>query len=299
MSLRCLRRERGFTLIELLVVIAIIAVLIALLLPAVQSARESARRCQCVNNLLQLSIALQNYESAHEVLPPGVVNETGPIQNTPKGYHYSWLVQLLPYMEQKAVYQHFDKKLGIYDGQNVTVRAIVVRTLICPSDPTSSPVAGIAQNSYAACYNDTEAPIDTKNNGVFFLNSQIRSEDIPDGRSNTIFVSEKKISTTDFGWASGTRATLRNAATPPNNGGVKATTVVGADEDPGVEDGTTPPAAASGPNAVGGFSSFHPAGVNVAFGDGSVRFMKNSINLKVFRLLANRADGELLSDDRF
>src|SRR6476646_404760 len=95
----CSREPRGFTLIELLVVIAIISVLIALLLPAVQSAREAARRSQCVNNLMQLGIALQSYESAHEVLPPGVVNETGPVLDQPKGYGFGWMVQILPYYE--------------------------------------------------------------------------------------------------------------------------------------------------------------------------------------------------------
>src|SRR5689334_12018810 len=97
------RGHPGFTLIELLVVIAIIAVLIALLLPAVQAAREAARRVQCVNNLMQLSVAVQNYESAHEVLPPGVINPTGPIQNSAKGYHVGWMVQILPFIEQKNV----------------------------------------------------------------------------------------------------------------------------------------------------------------------------------------------------
>jgi len=293
--------RRGFTLIELLVVIAIIAVLIALLLPAVQSARESARRCQCVNNLLQLSIAIQNYETAHEVLPPGVVNDKGPIQNLPTGYHFGWLVQILPYVEQKSLYNHLDQRVGLYDPRNSSVRNIAVRTFLCPSDP--NPTGGVgpapAQTSYAACYNDTEAPVDADNRGVFFLNSSIRSEDIPDGRSCTLFLSEKKIDPTELGWASGTRATLRNSATPPNNGGVRVVvtgTAVGdqnqADEAPTKNAGPT-----TSPN--GTYSSHHSGGVNAAFGDGSVRLLKNSINAKVFRLLANRADGELLSDDQY
>ena len=72
-------RRRAFTLIELLIVVGIIAVLIALLLPAIQAAREQARRAQCINNLLQLGIAMGNYASTHSVLPPGVVNDKGPI----------------------------------------------------------------------------------------------------------------------------------------------------------------------------------------------------------------------------
>src|SRR3954449_786037 len=134
---RC-ARARGFTLIELLVVIAIIAVLIALLLPAIQSAREAARRAQCVNNLMQLSIALQNYESAHEVLPPGVVNDTGPIASAPKGYHFSWMVQILPYIEQKNVYRHLDFKKGAYDQSNQTARAVTIQSFLCPSSPFSA-----------------------------------------------------------------------------------------------------------------------------------------------------------------
>ena len=204
------RRPRGFTLIELLVVIAIIAVLIALLLPAVQAAREAARRAQCVNNLMQLSIALQNYETAYEVLPPGVVNDTGPIKNVPQGYHWSWLAQLLPYMERKNIHRHIDFNVGVYDGAiNQTVRAVSIRSFLCPSDGFASPTDGIALSSYAGCYHDVEAPIDVKNNGVLFLNSAIRAEDIPDGRAYTIFAGEH-LNGPNLGWASGTRATLRN-----------------------------------------------------------------------------------------
>ena len=90
----------GFSLVELAVVIGVIALLISLLLPSVQSAREAARRTQCRNNLMQLAIALHNYEMTFEMLPPGSVNETGPIRNTPQGYHHSWIVQILPYIEQ-------------------------------------------------------------------------------------------------------------------------------------------------------------------------------------------------------
>src|SRR6516165_6794413 len=103
-------RARAFTLIELLVVIAIIAVLISLLLPAVQSAREAARRAQCCNNLMQVGIAVQSYESSHEILPPGVVNETSPVLDVPKGYGFGWMTQVLPYLEMKNVYNHFNLK---------------------------------------------------------------------------------------------------------------------------------------------------------------------------------------------
>src|SRR5512142_3179087 len=87
---------RGFTLIELLVVIAIIGVLIALLLPATQSAREAARRAQCINNLKQIGLALHNYHDRNGQFPPAVI---GP-SNVPPERQFSWMVALLPYMEQ-------------------------------------------------------------------------------------------------------------------------------------------------------------------------------------------------------
>jgi prepilin-type N-terminal cleavage/methylation domain-containing protein/prepilin-type processing-associated H-X9-DG protein len=297
--LRRTRRQPGFTLIELLVVIAIIAVLIALLLPAVQAAREAARRVQCVNNLMQLGIALQNYESSQEVYPPGVINPGGPIQNTPQGYHLSWMVQILPYIEQRGVARRFDEAAGVYAAANLTARRVVIATFLCPSDAFSSRRNAdlVALNNYAACHHDVEAPIDADNHGAFFLNSHLRADDITDGTSNTVFLGEKPREEGDLGWASGTRATLRNMGTRIN--GTRSNVV-------GLFDGTEDlpedgPGAhvAIDPSLVGGFGSNHPGGANFAFGDGSVRFLKNTINPTVLRNLGNRADGELLSADQF
>jgi prepilin-type N-terminal cleavage/methylation domain-containing protein/prepilin-type processing-associated H-X9-DG protein len=304
-------RRPAFTLIELLVVIAIIAVLIALLLPAVQSAREAARRAQCCNNMMQLAIALQNYESSHETLPPGVVNNSGPIVDQPKGYHFGWLTQILPYIEQKNVYNHFNFKFGLYVPQNGSTRAIMVQSFLCPSESptTRRSASGLAMTSYAGCHNDAEAPIAADNNGVLFLNSAVRIEDVTDGTSQTIFIGEKLNDGLDQGWASGTRATLRNAGSIADRSGGKGKIsfkILKDDEDVGGSK-TSPTATSTTPGAagdddasiVGSFASPHPGGANYAFGDGSVRFLKTSMSPHIRRLLANRADGEMLSSDQF
>jgi prepilin-type N-terminal cleavage/methylation domain-containing protein/prepilin-type processing-associated H-X9-DG protein len=298
-----LQQRSAFTLIELLVVIAIIAVLIALLLPAVQAAREAARRAQCVNNLVQLSVALQNYESSHELLPPGVVNPTGPIKNVPVGYHMSWITQILPYMEQTNAYRKINFNAGAYDPSNTVVRAHQISSLLCPSDSGARLSSnGGANSNYAGCHNDAEAPIDTGNNGVLFLNSHVRFEDVTDGSSFTIFVGEHLLDPRDLGWISGTRGTLRNAGNRINQTLVgNALPPFSEDED---DDSTKKPGQVAGGDTdeslrVGGFSSRHPGGANFAFGDGSVRFLKTTISPKIFRRLGNRADGELVSADTF
>lgn len=278
-------RRNAFTLVELLVVIAIIGILVALLLPAVQAAREAARRMSCTNNLTQLSIAVQGYESAFRVYPPGTIEESGPIVNVAKGYHHNWLAKILPYMEEQNTYQHIDFSVGVYDAKNQPVRGVMVSLHACPSDPWASGEKNAT--SYAGLHHDQDEPIDISNNGVFFLNSDVDYEQISDGTSHTIFVGEKfSDRQLDLGWMSGTRWTLRNTGTPLN--AVRPKSWGGA---------TNEQQDTSDPLAVGGFGSSHPGGANFAFGDGHVGFLSETVDLPSYRQLGHRADGELLKRD--
>ena len=271
--------HRAFSIIELIVCMFIIVALISLMLPAIAAGRSAARRSQCLNNMKQIGLGIYNYESAHRVLPPGVVNETGPIQNTPDGLHLGWIIQLLPYMEQSALSLSIDTTASVYETGNRGVGATRLNTLICPEDGKAASLAGIGVSSFAGCHHDVEAPIDVDNHGVFFLNSRVRMADVLDGTSTTIFVGEKIIEPGDLGWMSGTRATLRNTGTALN--------------------AKTPASALRSDFHVGGFASRHPGGANFCFGDGSVRFLSDTINLDVFRYLGNRDDGEPVADRPF
>lgn len=279
------RVRQAFTLVELLVVIAIIGILVGMLLPAVQAAREAARRCACMNNMAQLGLAAHNHEFSAEHLPSGVINPEGPIRSEPIGQHVSWTVQLLPFLEQTAAYNIFDLDAGAYAPVNRQVRIQQLAILRCPSNPEpfdrlrdgeQMPVS-----TYAGCYHDREAPIDEDNNGLLFLNSRIRFGDILDGSSNTILFGEMLPGPNNLGWASGTRATLRNT------GSLRAYHY---QHDLNQQSGD-PPADVM---TVGGFGSYHAGGGLFTFADGSVRFLAERTSSDLFRKYGNRADGELL-----
>ncbi len=309
--------RRGFTLVELLVVIAIIGILIALLLPAVQAAREAARRSQCTNNLAQLGIALHNYEGAHEAFPPGVVNAKGPIRSEPVGYHMSWLVQILPFIEDGSTFRHVNFSVGVYDPKNVAVRRVTRGYMMCPSDAgprrlralspaelnpnavpgmpglNAPPGAGndVGSNNYAGCHHHVEAPIDATNQGMLFLNSRIGPRDVTDGSSFTILAGEKTMGHADLGWMSGTRATLRNTGTMVNF------TVEPGTHNRRLVDGKEMEPKTADPLYVGGFGSMHPGGANFALVDGSVRFFSETVDPPLYQSYGNRADGKLIDEN--
>ena len=332
-SATALRRDRraAFTLIELLICIAIIGVLIALLLPAVQAAREAVRRRQCGNNLMQLMLAMENYEASHETLPPGTVDGTRPLQSRPVGYQMSWIAQILPFIEEGNIYRHLDFSVGAYHPKNAAVRRLYLSLLHCPSDNSGVGSSGVG--NYAGCHHDVEAPIDEDNHGVLFLNSRVRYRDIQDGRAQTIALGEIALKGgAELGWLSGSRSTLRNTGTPINEttaaGGLLAsmasTGLVRQEQAVPLEDfpdrsplpGSTaqmpwmyteeiqfsetaeyqPTGVAGNPAlVVGGFESQHMGrGAQFAFADGSVRFLVDTIDFSVYQRLGHRADGQLI-----
>src|SRR4051794_18686353 len=211
----------AFTLVELLVVIAIIGILVALMLPAIQASRESARRASCTNNISQLILSVHDYEAAHEFYPAGTVNPTGPIQNLPNGQHISWIVRILPYIDERALYEQIDTSQSAYSQKNDRARQTTIRQLICPSSWEDE----WPYTSYSGCHHDVEAPIDTTNRGVLFLNSRLTRDDLKDGAAYTLFLGEKLVNNFDLGWMSGTPSTLRNVGSPLNQNRGRATTV--------------------------------------------------------------------------
>ncbi len=286
-------RPRGFTLIELLVVIAIIAVLISLLLPAVQSAREAARRAQCTNNLKQLALAVHNYIGSNDSMPMGLIDSTSAAL---PGYIITSFGPMLPltqYTEQMPLYNAMNFSICMWDIQNTTIVATGLTTLWCPSDAgveqaqigTYTPIGGstatpMRYSSYAGnagtWFNDIWANYyspptgDTIMNGVLYAYSVTKLSSITDGTSNTIMFAEhtRLIENSSdqvcwHWWCSGNYGdTIFTSYWPINPQKSLSYTCQGVSSHPQVE----------------AASSMHPGGANFAFMDGSVRFLKDSIN---------------------
>ncbi len=307
-------RSRGFTLIELLVVIAIIAVLIALLLPAVQSAREAARRIQCTNNLKQIGLALHNYHDALATFPPGwVAYALADGRNAGPGW--GWNAQLLPYLEQAALYSAMNTILPIEAMGNSTARLSSMTTLACPSDAAfqrtftvvdsttsnttpGAPICDVASSSYPGCFGSTDPssiPGRDFGDGLLFRDKGVSIAQITDGTSQTIAVGERSQNLSRATWT----GPITNAAVPITLLQMEN----GLDPEGGDALVVSHTGEINGPNSIPAhadqFWSMHPGGCLFAWCDGSVRFLKAQRPLPIFQAMATRAGGEVLSEEEF
>ncbi|MEW4566787.1 DUF1559 domain-containing protein [Tautonia sp. JC769] len=332
--MRLSRHRSGFTLIELLVVIAIIGVLIALLLPAVQSAREAARRAQCVNNLKQIGIALHNYHDTVGAFPWG----QGPLGCN----DWNHITFMLPYMEQVQVFNaiNFTWSWGCTGHPaNTTATFTRLNTVLCPSDE-SRLTWPAGPNSYHA--NAGSTPVlyswnTARPNGPFGAVPEmkvIRMADIRDGTSNTAFHSERVMGIgtgnnqmIDSTTPTATIARVASADRMDVPGPYWELCRASDPRLPGITLGSGRPVGshwhmgnpqssrynhvmapntwsctdAGGNNGNGAqtASSRHPGIVNVLFGDGTVRAVKNTVNIEVWWAIGTRNGGEVVSADQF
>jgi prepilin-type N-terminal cleavage/methylation domain-containing protein/prepilin-type processing-associated H-X9-DG protein len=333
--------RRGFTLIELLVVIAIIGVLIALLLPAVQAAREAARRAQCTNNLKQIGIALHNYHDRNGTFPIGVQYygtwDTG-CQFGPRGH--SLFTAILNDMEGGTLYNalNFNFSAGADSNMfgnggriNSTALLAKVNSYICPSEtnqqrpyqvPTesSNPYGWTSYAGVGGTWDVTRwwygCPNEIEPTGMFAKNFSYRISENSDGTNNTLYVGETSRFKNDpdqvmqtwtralwFGATYGTRLNGYAYPIPKINAAIMYP------EPPSVWNNNAADWMFDGVSqkfGQFGFRSQHPGGANFLFGDGSVHFLKESINITsnatnigVYRALSTRAGGETVSQDSY
>jgi prepilin-type processing-associated H-X9-DG protein len=315
-------------LIELLVVIAIIGVLIALLLPAVQQAREAARRIQCTNNLKQLGIAVHAFRDTMGNLPSS--NRPDAATNLPR---VAALTFMLPYFEQRVLYDAYNQSYNWSGAENSTVVRSKINTLLCPSSPRSaaaldgdpqppatwsptvdavtdySPTIGVDDRLVAAKLVNVSGP------GMLPKNTKPRFAEITDGSSNTIAFAES--AGRPYVYRRGLKD-LGDTLTHRVNGGgwcrpASDFSIDGSSASGTVVPGPCPLNCTNGED-IGGVAfpypyygsegtseafAFHPGGANFLLGDGSVRFIKETVSLRIFAGLVTRAGGEIISSDSY
>jgi prepilin-type N-terminal cleavage/methylation domain-containing protein/prepilin-type processing-associated H-X9-DG protein len=306
-------RRRGFTLIELLVVIAIIAILIGLLLPAVQKVREAANRMKCSNNLKQLGLALHNYNDTNGHLPGNIrPAATGTVR-------VRWVTVLLPFYEQDNISKIYNQGVNWSDPVNAAAAALQLKVLQCPSAPNASRKDDnpdtfpswnpqVATGDYAGIYWSNSAQ---QLPGILSKTDEVRLTDVTDGLSNTIHLTESA-GRPDL-YRNGRLVFTASSANRVNGGGWSRPASDVAYPVGLAGDGVSP--GSQGINAANGFPltsypsaqfvtdgtgqvyGFHAGGVNALLGDGSVRFIKSTIQFDTLQAAVSRNGGEVLAND--
>jgi prepilin-type N-terminal cleavage/methylation domain-containing protein/prepilin-type processing-associated H-X9-DG protein len=319
--MNCVRKRNAFTLVELLVVIAIIGLLVGLLLPAVQAARESARRAQCTNNLKQLGLALHNYHDAHKVFPPAYVSQSGGggLNGDPDpltrdaGPGWAWGALLLPQLEQGPLHQALDFQRPCWDPVNAAAAQTQLGVFLCPSaTDTTDPVQVVSESGSVlavfgrSCYvvnAGQEEPwwytVDRYQgiaDGPFYRNSATRTADVSDGLSNTVFAGEHHPVLSDKTWLGVVPGAIVCPTPRFAFGGCEpAAILVNCHSGPcSYQD----PPIIHPPNspicAPCQMYAQHPGGCNVLLGDGSVRFVSETVNQLTWAALSSMAKGEVV-----
>jgi prepilin-type N-terminal cleavage/methylation domain-containing protein/prepilin-type processing-associated H-X9-DG protein len=309
-----MRGRRAFTLIELLVVIAIIAILIGLLLPAVQKVREAAARASCSNNLKQIGLAVHNYASAHNGLPPGRYNHTA---GHAVPYYHGIGAILLPYLEQSALHDRYVWTTDFFDPVNAAVVGTPLKCYTCPSAPggtrlftmTSSngltPYTQGASTDYVCVsqvWRNVPGYATADLNDGFFVVDRVRSfGEISDGTSNTVAWVEQAGRPAE--WCYGKKIADVNAANGNWWGAWASSNSTGLQSYNAActQALVAPPPDQTGPGAVNanngrGVYSFHTGGANIVMGDGSVRFVTASLAAATLYSMTTRARGEVVTE---
>jgi prepilin-type N-terminal cleavage/methylation domain-containing protein/prepilin-type processing-associated H-X9-DG protein len=322
----------GFTLIELLVVIAIIAILIGLLLPAVQKVREAAARMSCSNNLKQLGLAYQNYESANGVFPPSAYYDLTPAASGGLPIAHGWGVFLLPYIEQGNVANIYNMNQPFITPGNQTAIQTQLKIMLCPSAVHASPTYSDSISFLTSSFPFTAAvadyaPCSGINGGAAALLNSLGA--------SPPYTSVNSVLGATYPTIMGPASLLALVGDPAANGARKITditdgtsnTLILAEDvgrpqlwemgklvsgttsgagwgDPNAEyglDGTNPANGSSMPgtcaincNNDNEVYAFHTGGANIMFADGSVHFVTSTINIVTFGAIITAQGGEVV-----